>query len=308
MKSLIIGAAGFVGEYLINELLSFNDEVYATKLANENIKASSNVKIYDLDILNENNIKEVLEEIKPDCIYHLAAQSSVALSWKKPKLTAEINIIGSINLLEAVRMYLPNTKVLLVGSSEEYGKIDYSKRVDENIKSNPQNIYAITKMTVEQIGKIYANAYNLNIYMTRAFNHIGPNQSRQFVVADFCNQVVDIEKGIQEPVIRVGNLKSKRDFTDVRDIVKAYRIIMEKGQNGEVYNVGSGNSMSIEEILNMILNNSKKEIKVEIDSARFRPIDVEKIEADITKINSLGWNRTYKLEDTIKDILNSLRK
>lgn len=308
MKSLIIGAAGFVGEYLINELLSFNDEVYATKLANENIKASSNVKIYDLDILNENNIKEVLEEIKPDCIYHLAAQSSVALSWKKPKLTAEINIIGSINLLEAVRMYLPNTKVLLVGSSEEYGKIDYSKRVDENIKSNPQNIYAITKMTVEQIGKIYANAYNLNIYMTRSFNHIGPNQSRQFVVADFCNQVVDIEKGIQEPVIRVGNLKSKRDFTDVRDIVKAYRIIMEKGQNGEVYNVGSGNSMSIEEILNMILNNSKKEIKVEIDSARFRPIDVEKIEADITKINSLGWNRTYKLEDTIKDILNSLRK
>jgi len=308
MKSLIIGAAGFVGEYLINELLSFNDEVYATKLANENIKASSNVKIYDLDILNENNIKEVLEEIKPDCIYHLAAQSSVALSWKKPKLTAEINIIGSINLLEAVRMYLPNTKVLLVGSSEEYGKIDYSKRVDENIKSNPQNIYAITKMTVEQIGKIYANAYNLNIYMTRSFNHIGPNQSRQFVVADFCNQVVDIEKGIQEPVIRVGNLKSKRDFTDVRDIVKAYRIIMEKGQNGEVYNVGSGNSISIEEILNMILNNSKKEIKVEIDSARFRPIDVEKIEADITKINSLGWNRTYKLEDTIKDILNSLRK
>ncbi len=308
MKSLIIGAAGFVGEYLINELLSFNDEVYATKLANENIKASSNLKIYDLDILNENNIKEVLEEIKPDCIYHLAAQSSVALSWKKPKLTAEINIIGSINLLEAVRMYLPNTKVLLVGSSEEYGKIDYSKRVDENIKSNPQNIYAITKMTVEQIGKIYANAYNLNIYMTRSFNHIGPNQSRQFVVADFCNQVVDIEKGIQEPVIRVGNLKSKRDFTDVRDIVKAYRIIMEKGQNGEVYNVGSGNSISIEEILNMILNNSKKEIKVEIDSARFRPIDVEKIEADITKINSLGWNRTYKLEDTIKDILNSLRK
>lgn len=308
MKSLIIGAAGFVGEYLINELLSFNDEVYATKLANENIKASSNVKIYDLDILNENNIKEVLEEIKPDCIYHLAAQSSVALSWKKPKLTAEINIIGSINLLEAVRMYLPNTKVLLVGSSEEYGKIDYSKRVDENIKSNPQNIYAITKMTVEQIGKIYANAYNLNIYMTRSFNHIGPNQSRQFVVADFCNQVVDIEKGIQEPVIRVGNLKSKRDFTDVRDIVKAYRIIMEKGKNGEVYNVGSGNSISIEEILNMILNNSKKEIKVEIDSARFRPIDVEKIEADITKINSLGWNRTYKLEDTIKDILNSLRK
>ena len=119
---------------------------------------------------------------------------------------------------------------------------------------------------------------------------------------------MDIEKGIQEPVIRVDNLKSKRDFTDVRDIVKAYRIIMEKGQNGEVYNVGSGNSISIEEILNMILSNSKKEIKVEIDSARFRPIDVEKIEADITKINSLGWNRTYKLEDTIKDILNSLRK
>lgn len=308
MKSLIIGAAGFVGEYLINELSSFNDEVYATKLSNENIKTSSNVKIYDLDILNENNIKEVLEDVKPDCIYHLAAQSSVALSWKKPKLTAEINIIGSINLLEAVRMYLPTAKVLLVGSSEEYGKIDYSTKVEENIKSNPQNIYAVTKMTVEQIGKIYANAYNLNIYMTRSFNHIGPNQSRQFVVADFCNQVIDIERGLQEPIIRVGNLKSKRDFTDVRDIVKAYRIIMEKGQKGEVYNVGSGNSISIEEILNMILNNSSKKIKVEIDSTRFRPIDVEKIEADISKINDLGWTRSYKIEDTIKDILNSIRK
>ncbi len=308
MKSLIIGAAGFVGEYLINELSSFNDEVYATKLSNENIKISSNVKIYDLDILNENNIKEVLEDVKPDCIYHLAAQSSVALSWKKPKLTAEINIIGSINLLEAVRMYLPTSKVLLVGSSEEYGKIDYSTKVEENIKSNPQNIYAVTKMTVEQIGKIYANAYNLNIYMTRSFNHIGPNQSRQFVVADFCNQVIDIERGLQEPIIRVGNLKSKRDFTDVRDIVKAYRIIMEKGQKGEVYNVGSGNSISIEEILNMILNNSSKKIKVEIDSTRFRPIDVEKIEADISKINDLGWTRSYKIEDTIKDILNSIRK
>lgn len=308
MKSLIIGAAGFVGEYLIKELVSFNDDVYATKLANENIRTLENIKILDLDILDEDNIKKVLEEIKPDCIYHLAAQSSVALSWKKPKLTAQINIIGSINLLEAVRLYSPNSKILLVGSSEEYGKIDYSVQISENIKSNPQNIYAITKMTVEQIGKIYANAYNLNIFMTRSFNHIGPHQSRQFVVSDFCNQVVDIEKGLQDPIIRVGNLKSKRDFTDVRDIVKAYRIIIEKGQIGEVYNVGSGESISIEEILNIILKNSNKTIKVEIDKTRFRPIDVEKIEANIDKIKNLGWNKTYNLEETIKDILNSLRK
>ena len=308
MKSLIIGAAGFVGEYLIKELVSFNDDVYATKLANENIRTLENIKILDLDILDEDNIKKVIEEVRPDCIYHLAAQSSVALSWKKPKLTAQINIIGSINLLEAVRLYSPNSKILLVGSSEEYGKIDYSVQISENIKSNPQNIYAITKMTVEQIGKIYANAYNLNIFMTRSFNHIGPHQSRQFVVSDFCNQVVDIEKGLQDPIIRVGNLKSKRDFTDVRDIVKAYRIIIEKGQIGEVYNVGSGESISIEEILNIILKNSNKTIKVEIDKTRFRPIDVEKIEANIDKIKNLGWNKTYNLEETIKDILNSLRK
>lgn len=306
MKSLIIGAAGFVGYYLIKELQSSGDEVFCTKLPFEKIDLD-NINVVDLDICNYEQVKDVLLSVKPDNIYHLAAQSSVALSWEKPAMTMNINIIGSTNILEVIRRELPNTRVLLVGSSEEYGRINLDRKINEEDSLNPKNIYALSKASVESLGKIYAEAYGLNIFMTRSFNHIGPRQLPNFVVSDFANQVAKIERKEQEPVIRVGNLESYRDFTDVRDIVNAYKTIMDKAKKGETYNVGSGNAIKISDILNLLLAQSKVKIDVQIDSNKFRPIDIKKIEADVSKIESLGWKRKYEITQTIIDVLNYYR-
>ena len=306
MKSLIVGAGGFVGGYLIEELLSQNNEVYATKLKNEVVPYD--VKVIDLDITSPVEVESVLKEICPDVIYHLAAQSSVKISWAKPTFTANVNILGAINLFEGVKNICPNAKVVVIGSAEEYGEVDYNDKVSETTLPNPKNIYAVTKLTQEQIAKIYVSAYDLHIVMTRSFNHIGARQGEQFVVADFCSQVAKIENNLQEPIIRVGNLSAKRDFTDVIDVVKAYTILATKGIDGEVYNVGSGKAISIKDILDLILSMSKQKIEVVVDQNKFRPIDVPVIEADISKIKELGFIPTIKIEETIKNTLRYFRE
>jgi GDP-4-dehydro-6-deoxy-D-mannose reductase len=227
MKALVVGGAGFVGSYLIGHLQNeCKWSVSVTKMSHEDISIS-NVDIFDLNILIKNDIIELLKKIKPDFIFHLAAQSSVALSWKNPALTIDVNVKGAVNLLDAIRELEYNPRVLLIGSGEEYGHICLNETpIGENNATRPGNIYAATKVAQNLIGKIYSDAYKMDIVMVRAFNHIGPNQAPTFVVADFCKQVAEIEKGIKEPVIRVGNLVAKRDFTDVRDVVKAYALMI----------------------------------------------------------------------------------
>ena len=309
MKALIIGAGGFVGGYLISELCSRDWEVCATKLPHEKISIFvSSVVSYctaDIDILDENAVRELLSEWRPDVIFHLAAQSSVALSWKKPALTADINIKGCINLLEAVRSAGLSPRIIFIGSSEEYGyAANRPEPVAETVNPEPANIYAITKLTQNIIGKLYCKAYGMDIISVRAFNHIGPGQLPQFVVADFCKQAAEISMGKREAVMYVGNLAAKRDFTDVRDIVRAYAELAEKGKSGETYNVGSGHAVSIQSILDKIIELSGAEIRVETDKERFRPVDVLFIEADVTKLkNDTGWERKIPLENSVKDIL-----
>lgn len=310
MKSLIIGGAGFVGAYLIRHLRDeLQHEVVVTKMPHEQI-TESGIKILDLNILEKESISNVFEQENPDYIFHLAAQSSVALSWKNPGLTVDVNIKGSVNVLDAVRDMEKHPRVLLIGSGEEYGRIlpdETPIREDNNLR--PGNIYAATKACQNMIGKIYADAYKLNIMMVRAFNHTGPNQAPLFVVADFCKQVADIEAGLQEPVLRVGNLSAERDFTDVRDVVRAYGMLIAKGERGETYNVGSGHAVSIDSILQMIVSKAKCEIKVEIDPAKLRPIDVPIIEADTSKLhNCTGWQPSIPLSQTIEETLDFYRK
>ena len=165
---------------------------------------------------------------------HLAGQSSVAVSWKNPDITVDANIKGSLNILEAVKQFSDDTKVILIGSSEEYGHIE-NEFVSENDKPNPANIYAVTKLCQGMIGKVYHDAYGLKTIMTRSFNHIGAGQSPMFAVSDFCRQAVRIEKGLNEPIIKTGNLSAMRDFTDVKDIVRAYIMLAKHGRFGEVY-------------------------------------------------------------------------
>jgi len=311
MKALIIGAAGFVGSYLVHHLDDAYDwELHATKLPSEALELP-NTHIHDLDIMNAAAVEDFLDQLRPDYIFHLAAQSSVALSWKNPSLTVDINIKGTLNILDSlrnIRDYSP--RVLLIGSGEEYGYIlPEETPIKESTTPRPGNIYAATKVCQNMIGAIYSRAYGLNLIMVRAFNHIGPNQAPMFVASDFCKQVAEIEAGLKPAVLHVGNLSAQRDFTDVRDVVRAYGQLIQTGISGETYNIGSGNAIAIQDLLNMILSLSTRHIDVETDPSRLRPSDIPIIEADVEKIYSLtGWQPEIPLKQTIQETLNYWRK
>ena len=309
MKALVGGGGGFVGPYLVRHLKDeLGYEVTVTKTEKETL-AMDGAVVKNLDILDKNQISELLNEEKPDYLFHLAAQSSVAYSWKNPTLTVDVNIKGCVNLLEAVKDADEKPRVLLIGSGEEYGHIkkDECPIIEDNVL-RPGNIYAATKSCQNMLGKIYSDAYGLDIMMVRAFNHIGPNQTPVFVVADFCKQVADIEKGKQEPVIYVGNLSAKRDFTDVRDVVKAYALLVKGGKRGETYNVGRGHAVTIEDILKEIVSMSDKDIEVKVDEKKLRPVDVPIIEPDIEKIKKeVGWEPVIELRQTLEETLEYWR-
>lgn len=304
-RALIIGAAGFVGAYLIEELLIETDwELHVTKIPRESIE-NKEVVVHDLDIMDPQQVENILNETKPDFIFHLAAQSSVALSWKNPNLTVDINIKGTINVLETIKNSSLHPRILLIGSGEEYGLVEQDEiPIKETNPLRPGNFYAITKATQNMIGKLYYQAYGLDILMVRAFNHIGPRQAEMFVVSDFCKQVAQIEAEAQTPVIKVGNLDAQRDFTDVRDVVRAYRLLINSGKSGELYNVGTGKALRIADILEKILFLSHKSIEVVQDPDKYRPIDIPIIVADISKITTdVSWQPTIQLETTLAETL-----
>ena len=310
MDALVIGAGGFVGSYLIQELNQKSLHVGATILPREHIR-SGNCDVFTLDVMQESEIRNLLRTHRPKYIYHLSAQSSVAVSWKNPELTVDVNIKGVLHLLEAVRSieeYYP--RILLVGSGEEYG---YLKEgicpVGEETPLHPGNPYAVTKACQNMLGTVYAKAYGMGIVMVRAFNHIGVGQSPTFVAADFALQIAEIEAGFRAPVIQVGNLSAKRDFSDVRDVVRAYVMLMEKGYAGETYNVGSGHAVAIQELLDILLELSSESIVIEQNPDRMRPSDVPVIEADISKLCAdTGWKPEYSLQETLETMLNYNRK
>lgn len=309
MKALIIGGSGFVGSYLSSHLK--NDchmDVAVTKMPNENFD-SNTIPAYDLDILKKESIIELFKTFQPDYIFHLAAMSSVAMSWKNPGLTVDINIKGALNVLDALRDSELKSRILLIGSGEEYGRIKPEETpLKEDNLVRPGNIYAATKACQNMIGKIYADAYNLDIISVRAFNHIGPKQSSIFVVSDFSKQIAEIEAGISEPILKVGNLNALRDFTDVRDVVRAYSLLVQKGLSGETYNVGSGKAVTIRSILDSLLQLSSSNITIVEDPQKVRPIDIPEITADISKLNDItGWYPEIPISQTLKETLDYWR-
>ncbi len=310
MDSLVIGAGGFVGGYLLRQLLEEGRDPGATKLPHERI-AIDGVEVFDLDLGDQNAIRRLLAAHRPAQIYHLAAQSSVAVSWKQPELTIDVNIKGTLHLLEAIRSiegYYP--RILLVGSGEEYGYLRPGAcPIQETEALHPGNLYAATKACQNMIGSIYARAYGMAIVMVRAFNHIGVGQSPTFVAADFAMQLAEMEAGLRPPVMQVGNLSAKRDFSDVRDVVRAYTALMRKGVAGETYNVGSGKAVSIQELLDTLLGLCRESIAVEQDPRRLRPSDVPVIEADTRKLREdTGWEPIYSLEETLHTMLDHNRR
>ncbi|MCI8622575.1 MAG: GDP-mannose 4,6-dehydratase [Provencibacterium sp.] len=308
MKALILGAGGFVAHYLLEHIRKdYGWETYATLLPSETLLTPT-AGTYALDILDAQAVEKLLAQIRPDYIFHLAAQSSVALAWKKPELTVEINLVGTLHILEAMRRLGLSSRILLIGSGEEYGDGE-ADATDENAALHPKNLYAVTKAAQTMMGRLYAEAFRTGTIMVRPFNHIGPTQKPEFVMADFCRQIVQIEKGGHPPVLRVGNLDARRDFTDVRDVVRAYTLLMGGGLCGEIYNVGSGRTVSIREILKLLLSMSEKEITVEVDPEKFRPLDSKVLCADTGKLNrDTGWRPEIPLERTAADTLRYWRE
>ena len=294
-RVLIIGAGGFVGKYLIDELINDYD-IIACDISNKNI--NNKVKFLELDILNKENVENIIKTYKPDYLVNLAAISSVGVSWSIPDKTIEVNVVGTLNLLEAVKKYNPNCKILLIGSSEEYHIKNTPLKESDSINAN--NPYGISKIAQENFAKLYREKYNLNIICTRSFNHTGIGQLDTFVIPSFCKQVAQIEKSKKAGKIYVGNLTAYRDISDVKDVVKVYRALLENNNTDMIYNVGSGKAYKIEELLEYIVSLAKQKIEIIIDESKIRPIDTPYICCDNTKIKKYFNNTDIK--KTINEI------
>ncbi len=296
-KILITGASGFVGKYLIKEFQKENYEIIACDI-NKSHFFDETVSYYNIDILDKDAVENVIGQSKPDYLVNLAAISSVGMSWLIPKKTMEVNVLGSLNILEAVKKYCPKCKVLLIGSSEEYESKNTPLKEEDMIDAN--NPYGISKIAQENFAKLYKEKYNIQIVCTRSFNHTGIGQLEQFVIPSFCKQVAEIEKSDKKGKIYVGNLSAYRDISDVRDVVKVYKNLLENETDKLIYNVGSGRAYKIEELLKYIISLSNQEIEIVIDKEKFRPIDIPYVCCDNTKTAKYFDNTDIK--ETIKEI------
>ena len=301
MRALITGSRGFVGNYLRRELAENGYAVYGLDLIADEWTIAG-------DILNPEQLRGILRAVQPDVVFHLAGQANVALSWKIPQKTFELNTIGLINLLEGLRQEKPDAKVVGIGSSDQYGNIGtLGTCVSEETPMKPQTPYAVSKKAQEEIAAIYANAYGMQICMTRSFNHAGAGQKQGFLIPDFASGIARVEAGKAEFLL-VGNLTAKRDFTHVKDIVRAYRLIAERGRSGEVYNIGSQVVYCAQEILDRLLEMAACEVPVRQDPTKLRPSDTPVICCDRSKLTrDTGWKPEIGLDEILSEVLDEWR-
>ncbi len=310
-KAYITGISGFAGSFLAELLLQKGYQVGGTYIS-ENVKNLDHIK-HDLqldrvNLLELSEIEKSVQNFSPDVVFHLAALTSPAESFKEPSKVFTNNIAAQINLFEAIRKSNVSPRVLITSSAEVYGLIsERDLPISEKTELRPGSPYAVSKIAQDYLGLQYYLSYGMDIIRIRPFNHIGPRQTEQFVVASFAKQIAEIEKK-GTGTIKVGNLEAKRDFTDVRDMVKAYEVLANVGVGGEVYNIGSGKSHKIAEILDMLLSSSSKKIDIEIDPSKLRPSDTPDIRSNNHKIESLGWKPEIELLKTLKDTLDYWRQ
>ncbi len=306
MRVLITGITGFVGGHLAHFLSTKKGlQIYGLSRRHSDPKK----KIYSCDIRDGKKVEALVRRIKPEQIYHLAAVSSPSFSWENPKETFENNLIGTLNLLEAVRRSKISTQIHIAGSAYEYGIPKKAvASIDETMPLEPLSPYAVSKVAQDHLACQYFHHYGLSLVRTRAFNHIGPGQSAQFVTASFARQIARIEQGLQEPLLRVGNLDGVRDYTDVRDVVRAYHLALEKGKRGEVYNIASNQGHTIRQILDIFKALSPVKIRVQQDPALLRRHDFPRLVGNSKKFNlQTGWRPKIALEKSLEDILHYWR-
>lgn len=319
MKILITGITGFVGSHLAEYCLAIPGvEVYGTVMFHhlgdemnriEHIK--DKIELLECNLTNRIATERVLQKVKPDKIFHLAGQSFVKVSWDSPEDTIYNNIMAELNIFESCRSLGINPVIQIAGSSEEYGLVlENEVPIKETNPLRPLSPYAVSKIGQEMLGYQYYKSYGLKTVLTRAFNHEGPRRGEQFVTSTFAKQIAEIEKGKRNPVVMVGNLQAQRDYTDVRDVVRAYWLATEKCEFGKPYNICSGKTWKIEKVLEFLLGlSTKKDIKVEQDPTRMRPSDVMILKGDCGEFNkATGWKPEIPFEKTLEDLLNYWRE
>ena len=315
-RVFITGATGFAGRHLMRELLPTEFSVYGTSFPQPPNHTEPN--IFYLDMRSERDVFDVIKSVKPEWVFHLAGISNVKHSWERKREAMETNLLGTFHLLEATKKFVPEARTLYVSSSDVYGvgsglgqgetEGTVGKTFREEDAFHILSPYALSKASSELMCKFYAEVENLDIVIARPFPHTGPGQSPDFVCSDWARQVVQIERGLVEPVIRVGNLDIERDFTDVRDTVRAYILLMKKGRRGEVYNVCRGEGIALRRILEVFLSSTLKEVRVEQDPARLRKADIPVLVGDNRKLKAeTGWEPRIPLDHTLLELLDYWR-
>lgn len=313
MRALVTGISGFAGSFLAEYLVAHTPfEIWGIALGSgESIPALGNrIVCVSEDLADPSVAARSVAQAAPDWIFHLAAQAFVPLSWQDPWATIERNIRAQVNLLQAVTQQDLRPRILIVGSNEEYGRVEpHDLPIDEDTPLRPDSPYGVSKIAQDFLGLQYFLSHNLHIVRVRPFNHIGPRQNDRFVAASFAKQIAEIEAGKREPVIYVGNLEAQRDFTDVRDMVRGYVLALEHGAPGDVYNLGSGKSHSIRQLLDTFLSMTIAEIRVARDSTRSRPSDTPVTLCDPSKFRKqTGWEPQIEFEQTLRDTLEYWRE
>lgn len=313
MKVLITGVTGFVGSHLAEYLLSLGYEVYGTYRVRSRMEhlhsIRTKIRLIECELKDANSVDQVIASIRPERIFHLAAQSFVPTSWNSPEDTLVNNIVGEVNLFEAVRKYKVPARIQVACSSEEYGFVQPEETpIRESNPLRPLSPYGVSKVAQDLLAYQYHRSYGLYTVRTRTFNHEGPRRGESFVLSNFAKQIAEIEKGLKPPVLEVGNLEAIRDFTDVRDIVVAYRLALEHGEPGQVYNIGSGQPIRIKDALTKLLNLTTAVIEVKQDPSRMRPSDVLILHADASEFQKkTGWKPKVPFDQTLQDMLDFWR-
>ena len=314
-RILITGVTGFVGSHLAEwTLRNRKDEVFGTRRwrsRTENIDGiGPRLRLLECDLRDGGAVERLLRDVRPDHVYHLAAQSFVPASWSAPSETMDTNVHGELNLLEAIRTLKLRTRLLVAGSSEEYGLVHPRETpITEENPLRPLSPYAVSKVAQDLLAWQYFRSHGIHTIRTRAFNHTGPRRGEVFVTSNFAKQVAEAEAGKRPPVLSVGNLDAQRDFVDVRDVVRAYALLMQKGEPGEVYNVATGKAWRIREVVRLLVGHARVPMRVVVDRSRLRPSDVELLVGDSTKLRRrTGWRPQIPFSRTLADLLEYWRQ
>lgn len=316
-RVLITGITGFAGSHLMDYLLDNTDyEIWGIKRMNSSMRnihhALDKINLLDADLLDETSLIKVLNKIQPEQIYHLGALSWVTPSWDMPAVYMQTNAVGTINLLEAMRQTNCSARVLTSATPEEFGDVPPEMiPITEETRIKPINPYAASKVAQDMVCITYHASYGMDIVRTRAFNHEGPRRDIHGAIASFAYQIAKIEHGQQPPIIKVGNLSATRNFTDVRDTVRAYYLAMEKGESGELYLIGTEQIYTMEQMLNMLISYSTRaeSIQVEVDPERVRPTELMTFIGNYSKFKKqTGWEIRYGIDETLKSVLDYWRE